>query len=64
MNDIKNYIMFIKNTRGIRLFHVVNEDENAFNWRLGTKRKWNEGELDILSMFSNTLSKFSARYEI
>lgn len=56
--------MFIKNTRGIRLFHVVNEDENAFNWRLGTKRKWNEGELDILSMFSNTLSKFSARYEI
>ena len=64
MNDIKNYIMFIKNTRGIILFHVVNEDENAFNWPLGTKRKWNEGELDILSMFSNTLSKFSTRYEI
>ena len=41
----------------LRLFHAVNKDENAFNWRLRTKRNWNEGEHNFLSMILNTVIK-------
>lgn len=54
VNDI--YYLHKKDGK-LRLSHAVNKDENAFNWRLRTKRNWNEGEHNFLSMILNTVIK-------